>query len=75
MGQTGCPTAAGQGARRGSDGARRGQTGCPTGPDGVVDGRIIYFEKKKRHVLYTCHVNHRQHPTCLTSGGCKNFLR
>jgi hypothetical protein len=35
----------------GLDGARRGQSECPTGarwgPDGVADGRIIYFEKKK----------------------------
>jgi hypothetical protein len=47
--------------------------GCPTGLDGVADGRIIYFKKKKQHVLYTCHVNHRQHPTCPTRGGCKKI--
>jgi hypothetical protein len=53
------------GARRG---AQRGQTGCWT------EG-LFTFKKKKRHVMYTCHVNHRQHPTCPTPGGCKKNLR
>jgi hypothetical protein len=62
------PDKAGRGARRGPD-------GVPDGLDGVADRRIIYFKKEKRHVLYTCHVNHRQHPTCPTPGGCKKNLR
>jgi hypothetical protein len=64
----------------------RGWTGWPTGarqwPDGGPDGarpgggRKDYLRlKEKRYVLCMCHVNHRQHPTCLTPGGCKIFLR
>jgi hypothetical protein len=49
-----------------------------TGPDRARRGggrKDYLFLKEKRHVLYTCHVNHRQHPTCPTLGGCKKHLQ
>jgi hypothetical protein len=61
-GQTGCPTGAGQGGpdRGGQTGVGQGRPdgarwrelngarwSAQRGPDGVADGRIIYFKKKK----------------------------
>jgi hypothetical protein len=67
------------GGQMGGQSCQTGQAGCPTGLEGVPDGSqtgwrtegLFTFKRKKRHVLYTCLVNHRQHPTCPTPGGCK----
>jgi hypothetical protein len=68
------------GAKRGA--GRRSQTGGHTGPNRGPNGakrgggqKDYLLLKEKRHVLYMCHVNHRQYPTCLMPGGCKKYLR
>jgi hypothetical protein len=48
------------GGQRGADGARRG---------GRWKDYLLLKEKM------TCHVNHRQHPTYPTPGGCKENLQ
>jgi hypothetical protein len=70
-GQTTCLTGARHGPNRPGrvpDGDRRG---VQRGQTGWRTEGLFTFKRKKRHVLYTCHVNHLQHPTCPTPGGCE----